>query len=134
MAHNSKCYKNVCQFIRLTNYVLVYDSYKHPSKYPFDNYRISVLQWGRGVICLWYRPYSINIDLWLTIVNVIKMFANLQGYVLVYDSYKHHSKYPFDNYRINVLQWGVICLWRSILTRGLLYIDNCKALSIWTPL
>ena len=25
---------------------------------------------------------------------------------MVYDSYKHHSKYPFDNYRINVLQWG----------------------------
>ena len=45
----------------------MYDSYKHHSKYPFDNYRINVLQWG--VICLWY---SINIDLWLTIVNVIK--------------------------------------------------------------
>ena len=50
---------------------------------------------GGGVICLWY---SINIDLWLTIVNVIKMLANLEGYGLVYDSYKHHSKYPFDNY------------------------------------
>ena len=62
------------------------------------------------------------------------MFVSLYGYVLVYDSYKHHSKYPFDNYRINVLQWGVICLWHSILTRGLLYIENCKALSIWTPL
>ena len=34
MAHNSKCYKNVCQFIWLN----MYDSYKHHSKYPFDNY------------------------------------------------------------------------------------------------
>ena len=25
---------------------------------------------------------------------------------MVYDSYKHYSKYPFDNYRINILQWG----------------------------
>ena len=56
-----------------------------------------------GVIFLWY---SIHIDPGLIIVNVIKMFANLYGYVMVYDSYKHHSKYPFDNYRINVLQWG----------------------------
>ena len=36
---------------------------------------------------------------------------------MVYDSYKHYSKYPFDNYRINILQWGVIFLWYSILTR-----------------
>ena len=38
------------------------------------------------------------IDPWLIIVNVIKMFANLYAYVMVYDSYKHHNKYPFDNY------------------------------------
>ena len=25
---------------------------------------------------------------------------------MVYDSYKHHSKYSFDNYQINVLQRG----------------------------
>ena len=46
---------------------------------------------------------------------------------MVYDSYKHHSKYPFDNYRINVLQWGggVIYLWYSILTRvNILYHRN----------
>ena len=53
------------------------------------------------------------------------MLANLYGYVMVYESYKHHSKYPFDNYRINVLQWGgVTFLWYSILPRGLLYIKQ----------
>ena len=31
----------------------------------------------------------------LIIVNVIKIFANL-CYVMVYDSYKHHNKYPFN--------------------------------------
>ena len=56
-----------------------------------------------GHIYIWY---SILIDPWLIIVNVITMFANLYGYVMVYVSYKHHSKYPFDNYQINVLQWG----------------------------
>ena len=68
------------------------------------------------------------IDPWLIIVNVINIFANLYGYVTVYDSYKRHSKYPFDNYRINVLQRGshISMVWYSILTRGLLYIENCK--------
>jgi len=56
------------------------------------------------------------------------MFANLYGYVMVYDSYKHHSKYPFGNYRINVLQRGGGHI--SILTRGL-SVENCKALSTW---
>ena len=31
------------------------------------------------------------IDPWLIIVNVIKIFANLYGYVTVYDSYKHQG-------------------------------------------
>ena len=30
----------------------------------------------------------------------------LYGYVMLYDSYKNHSKYPFDNYRITILQCG----------------------------
>ena len=34
------------------------------------------------------------------------MIANFYGYVTVYDSYKHHSKYPFDNYRIDALRRG----------------------------
>ena len=55
------------------------------------------------------------IDPWLIIVNVINIFANLYGYVTVYDSYKRHSKYPFDNYRINVLQRGVTFLWYGIV-------------------
>ena len=54
----------------------MYDSYKNHSKYPFDNYQINVLH--QGVIFLW-----------LIIVHVIKMFANLYGYVMMYDSYKH---------------------------------------------
>ena len=61
-------------------------------------------QMKRGVEGVIFLRYVI--DQWLIIVNVIKMFANLYGYVMVYDSYTHHSKYPFDNYRINVLQWG----------------------------
>ena len=48
VAHNSKCYKDVCQFI----WLYMYDSYKHHSKYTLDNYRINVLL--LGVIFLWY--------------------------------------------------------------------------------
>ena len=38
---------------------------------------------------------------------------------MVYDSYKHYSKYPFDNYRIYIYFTvrGVIFLWYGILTR-----------------
>ena len=54
------------------------------------------------------------------------MFANLYGYVMVYDSYKHHGKYPFDNYKIQCFTAGRGHI--SILTRGL-YVENCKALS-----
>ena len=32
----------------------------------------------------------------------VNILANLYGYMTVYDSYKHHSKYPFDNYWIIV--------------------------------
>ena len=49
------------------------------------------------------------IDPWFIIVNVINIFANLYGCVTVYDSYKHYSKYPFANYRINILQRGGGC-------------------------
>ena len=43
-----------------------------------------------------------------------------------YDSYKHYNKYPFDNYRIYILQWGgVIFLWYSILTRAVAHNSQC---------
>ena len=53
---------------------------------------------------------------WIIIVNCKKkQIASLDGYVAVYDSYKHHSKYPFDNYRINYFRRETIVLWYSIL-------------------
>ena len=61
--------------------------YKHHSKYPFDNYRINVLQWVGHISMVIY------IDPRLIIVNVLKIFANLYGYVTMYNSYKHHSIY-----------------------------------------
>ena len=71
------------------------------------------------------------VDPGLIIVNVINIFANLYNYATVYDSYKHHSKYPFDYYQINALQLGVTFICYSILTRSMLYIiEHCKALSV----
>ena len=76
---------------------MVYDSYKHHSKYPFDNYQNMFYSGASYFYGIVYWPGAHNSK-----CNIKK--ANLYGYV--HDSYKHHSKYPFDNYWINVLQWG----------------------------
>ena len=67
--------------------------------------------------------------LWLIIVNVIQMFANLYGYVTLYYSYKYHNKYPFHNYRIYVLQrmeciliLEALSIWMVILTALLRFV------------
>ena len=59
------------------------------------------MKWGRG-------SYFYGIVYWPVAHHskCYKTIASLHGYMMVYDSYKHHSKYLFNNYWINVSQWG----------------------------
>jgi len=80
-----------------------------------------------GVSCVCGIVYWIQYTVpWLIIINAIKTVANLYGYVTLYESYKHDSKYIFDNNLIYVLLRRVTFLRYIIFIQGLVFIENCN--------